>query len=81
MDEKKINGYPVYTEEETDITNVVSTGELTGLHPRLPVNNGEVEAYSWLYDGAPQPMNVLNGKKRGQSDTPKDNMPKIILPL
>ncbi len=81
MEEKKTNGYPVYTDDETDITNIVSCGELTGLQPRLPVDDGEVEAYSWLYSGSPQPMNALENKENEQTDKEKKDKPNIILPL
>lgn len=81
MEDKKLSGYPVYTDEDADITNVVSSGELTGLQPRLPVYDNEVESYAWLYNGSPRSMDVLeDARKRAKPDNKKEK-PKIILPL
>ncbi len=79
MEDKKINGYPVYS-DDMDITNVVSSGELTGLQPRPPANEDELESYASLFN-TPQPMNALNGQKPAQTGDKQHKPPKRILPL
>ncbi len=49
MEDKKINGYPVYS-DDMDITNVVPSGELTDLQPRPPANEDALESYALLFD-------------------------------
>ena len=81
MEDKKISGYPVYTDDDAGITNIVSSGELTGLQPTPPVDDGEVESYASLY-GTPKPMEALvRGSNNVQPSNKKQKKPKRILPM
>ncbi len=81
MEDKRLNGYPVYTDDDDGITNVASSGELTGLQPRLPTDNTEVESYASLY-GTPKTMEALvRGTNLIQPNKKKNTLPKRTLPM
>lgn len=71
MEDKKENGYPVYTEDELGMIQQVASGsDCTGLEPKPPITEQEAKAYTELYNIPKQTEKVnnefqeINPKKR-----------------
>lgn len=71
MEDKKENGYPVYTEDELGMIQQVASGtDCTGLEPTPPITEQGAESYSELHHIPKQTEKVnnefreINPKKR-----------------
>ena len=54
--------YGIHPDRDFDLTNVVSSTELTGLIPSAPDSSFEVENYGDLLEYQPQDITVKNEK-------------------